>query len=103
MRTRPRIIRWLNGVANPGFQRSGASAVKSTWRPCGRSSRSSMAAPLDARRVREREVAELGHDVAVDVTRDRADVDDVVVAVAADGERRQARERGRGLGDRFFG
>src|SRR5439155_12668867 len=78
MRTFPAIMRWLNGVANPGFHSSGDSWVKSTWRPRGRSSPSSMAAPQPARRVGEREVAELGDHVAADVACDRADVDDVV-------------------------
>src|SRR5437867_7033493 len=93
MRTFRPIMRWLNGVANPGFHRSGDSCVKSTWRPRGRSSPSSMAAPPPARRVGEREVAELGDDVAVDVARDVPDVDDVVLAVGTDSERRQPGER----------
>src|SRR5437667_4321611 len=86
IRTFRPIMRWLKGVANPGFHRSGDSCVKSTWRLRGSSSPSSMAARLAARRVGERKVAEFGHDVAVDVARDVGDVDDVVLAVEADGE-----------------
>src|SRR5207244_9671543 len=99
MSTFPAIIRWLNGVANPGFHRSGDSCVKSTWRPRGRSSPSNMAAPQPARRVGEREVAELRDHVAVDVTCDRADLDDVVLAVGMEGERRQPGVRRRRLRD----
>src|SRR5262245_2426632 len=58
-----------------------------------------MAAPEPARGVGEREVAELRHDVAIDVARDPADVYDVVLTVGADGERRELRERLGRLGD----